>query len=414
MDVLNQGTADIDVISNGHPGTEFWIASIMECWRASVESIIKTGQRLNEAKAALVHGDWEEVRSGLPFGERQVQMLMAIAADARLSNPQYVALLPASWGTIYDLTRLDDDELKRGFQQRIIRPDMIRADVDQLRPLLQESHAKATEGKAGTAGVDDPVRRSTAGTGLQVGEASADLPATSEIMDVTAGETAPISAPMPSGGLAIAHQRIEPADSLDFFPTPLWATRALIEHVFAHLERKGHCEYQIAWEPACGEGHMAEPLREYFRDVLATDIKDYGYGGDSVDFLKSGLGNHADWIITNPPFNISADFVLKAIELAGTGVAMFVRLTWLESVDRYERIFREHPPTLLAIFSERVPLHKDRWEDKGTTMTAYVWLVWIKGAEPRAPFWIPPGCRKSLTNPDDAARFGAVKEGEAA
>lgn len=49
------------------------------------------------------------------------------------------------------------------------------------------SRAKATEGKAGMAGSDDaPVRRSTAGTGLRVGEASADLPATSEHMDVTA------------------------------------------------------------------------------------------------------------------------------------------------------------------------------------------------------------------------------------
>lgn len=50
---------------------------------------------------------------------------------------------------------------------------------------------------AGMAGSDDaPVRRSTAGTGLRVGEASADLPATSEHMDVTAGETAPNSPQM--------------------------------------------------------------------------------------------------------------------------------------------------------------------------------------------------------------------------
>lgn len=40
------------------------------------------------------------------------------------------------------------------------------------------------------AGVNGPVRRSTAGTGLRVGEAVAVLPATSEVMDVTAGETA--------------------------------------------------------------------------------------------------------------------------------------------------------------------------------------------------------------------------------
>ena len=50
--------------------------------------------------------------------------------------------------------------------------------------------AKATKGKAGTAGVKGPVRRSTTGTGLRVGETVAVQPATSATMDVTAGETA--------------------------------------------------------------------------------------------------------------------------------------------------------------------------------------------------------------------------------
>lgn len=52
---------------------------------------------------------------------------------------------------------------------------------------MDQSRAKATEGKAGMAGGQDPVRRSTAGTGLRVGVADAVQPATSEIMDATAG-----------------------------------------------------------------------------------------------------------------------------------------------------------------------------------------------------------------------------------
>lgn len=61
------------------------------------------------------------------------------------------------------------------------------ATADVLKnPFEFESQAKATEGKAGMAGVNGPVRRSTAGTGLRVGEASADLPATDEVMAVTA------------------------------------------------------------------------------------------------------------------------------------------------------------------------------------------------------------------------------------
>lgn len=61
------------------------------------------------------------------------------------------------------------------------------ATADILKnPFEFESQAKATEGKAGMAGVTGPVRRSTAGTGLRVGVASADLPATDEVMAVTA------------------------------------------------------------------------------------------------------------------------------------------------------------------------------------------------------------------------------------
>src|SRR5271168_4599303 len=101
----------------------------------------------------------------------------------------------------------------------------------------------------------------------------------------------------------------------------------------------------------------------------------------------------ADWIITNPPFKDAERFALKALEQARIGVALFVRLQWLESVGRYERLFKNHPPTLIALFAERVPLHMGRWEPKGSTATAYCWLVWIKGQAPQPPFWIPPGQR---------------------
>jgi hypothetical protein len=118
----------------------------------------------------------------------------------------------------------------------------------------------------------------------------------------------------------------------------------------------------------------------------------------------------ADWIITNPPFgDKTVPFVLRALEYAKTGVAMFVRLQWLEGVERWETIFRDHPPTLVCPFAERVNLCKGRWDPDGTTATAYCWLVWVKNRAP-APaqmFWVPPGCREALTRPEDRARYAA-------
>lgn len=412
---LIQGETAIASALNGHPGTEarVWAARITECWRSSVQGIIRTGRLLIEAKADLPHGEFGAMCDrDLPFSDSTAQRLMAIARDNRLSNPAHVQLLPASWGTLYELTKLSDEEFTSAVQQHVIRPDMLRGEAELIRPLTrQESQAKEPEADAieARSGFD------AMGSSRHVAGRTATT--TSENLDVTAGETAPNSSSLPNGARTIMSSRVEDDDSLDFFPTPPWATRALIERVFAHLERRGHCKWQTCLEPACGEGHMAEVLREYFSLVCATDIKGYGYEDAKRDFLKAdysveddGLSPNwpsmYDWIITNPPFGDKSEaFVLRAIELAGTGVAMFVRLQWLETVGRYERLFRDNPPTLIAFFAERVPLHKDRWEPDGDTATAYIWLVWIKGAKPRAPFWIAPGQREALTRPDDAERF---------
>lgn len=210
-----------------------------------------------------------------------------------------------------------------------------------------------------------------------------------------------------NGARSMAPGRQEPSGSLDFSPTPPWATRALIEHVLPAM-LVSRASLTTVHEPACGEGHMAEVLREYFRHVEAVDIHDYGYGDSLQDFLSDDAAANADWIITNPPFGDKAEkFTLKAINQARVGVAIFARLQWLETVGRYERLFRDHPPTQLAFFAERVNLCMGRWEPDGGTATAYMWLIWIKGRSPRPPFWIPPGCQASLTRPDDAERFTA-------
>jgi DUF3102 family protein len=384
-----------------------WALRINASWRRSFESTIEAGQLLIDAKGQLPHGQFEKmIEAELDFSASTAQRLMIVARDHRLTNPAHGQLLPRSARTLYELSKLTDEQFSYGVEHKIITPDMERKDVELIRPTphrAQESQSESNQRQ--TASTDEG-----SAPGLRVGEAVAVQPATSEFMDVTAGETAPNSAPMPSGGLAIAHPRQPDDDPREFFPTPLWATRALFEHVLPHLGKRGQWKFQKAWEPACGEGHMAEVLKEYFPDVFVSDKYPYDYPARECDFITDGKDIGADWVITNPPFRPSTDFVLKALSVAHHGVAMFVRLTWLESAGRFERIFTPHPPTLISIFSERVPLHKGRWESDGVTMTAYVWLVWIKGAEPRAPFWIPPICRKTLTRPDDAKRFGAPQD----
>jgi hypothetical protein len=126
---------------------------------------------------------------------------------------------------------------------------------------------------------------------------------------------------------AVMQQRVEPHDSLDFFPTPPWSTRALCEKIREHYSRD--IDQLTAWEPACGEHAMVRPLREYFAEVFASDVAAYSGGHDILDFLFE-RGRRADWIITNPPFRLAERFITHALTLADIGVAMLVRTSFLE------------------------------------------------------------------------------------
>jgi hypothetical protein len=336
-----------------------WATRISACWHASLKAILEVGRLLAEAKEALPHGAFGRmIESDLPFTARTAQMLMAISADPRITNPKHISHLPASWGTLYEITKLDDKQFEEKIADGTIRPDMMRREL-------------APEPEPQTA--------------------------------------VPPSAPnIPTNSRVVAPTRVEPKDSHDYAPTPPWATRALVEVVLPQI---GIVSLGQVWEPACGEGHIAEVLTEYSDDVIAGDLIDRGYGLSDRDFLSERLEAETDLIITNPPFNKAEEFTLQALRFARVGVAMFVRWQWIEGVGRFERLFSVYPPALVCPFAERVPLHMGRWEPDGDTMTAYCWVVWKRSPAPVQThtrlFWIPPGQRKALTKPDDAERFTA-------
>lgn len=218
----------------------------------------------------------------------------------------------------------------------------------------------------------------------------------------------------PRGAGSVMASRLEPPDSLEFFPTPPWATRALLQHVLAD-EPVAEC---TCWEPAAGEGHMSLVLDEYFKAVYASDVHDYGHLDAIGSFTGNGpdvlvINTRHDWIITNPPFTLAVDFAERALDECWRGVALFVRLSWLESLERYQ-FLRRHPASIVALFSERVNLAKGRWEPDGSTATAYAWIVWKRAhSGPTTFMHIPPGQRRALQKPDDVARFARPKPVEA-
>lgn len=196
---------------------------------------------------------------------------------------------------------------------------------------------------------------------------------------------------------AVMSQRIEPGDSPDDFPTPPWATRALLEHAIG----TDGLEQLTCLEPACGAGHMVKVLEEYFKEVRFADAYDYGIA-PTRDFLSYPYeANAVDWVITNPPFRLAEEFVLRALDVSRMGVAVLVRTVFLESVGRYNRLFLNDPPSTFAQFVERVPMVKGRLDQKATTATGYAWLIWEHNVSDKSKVvWIPP-CRRKLEKPFD-------------
>lgn len=165
----------------------------------------------------------------------------------------------------------------------------------------------------------------------------------------------------------------------DFYPTPPEGTEALL--------RVEKFDGPI-WEPACGEGHMAEVLKAHGYEVVSTDLVDRGYGTPRVDFLME-TQPLAPNIVTNPPFKLGEAFARKALELTTGKVALLCRLMWLEGRER-RMLFEASPLARVWVFSGRLGMTKGAIATQGG-MVPYAWFVFEHGhSGPPTIGWVNP------------------------
>lgn len=195
--------------------------------------------------------------------------------------------------------------------------------------------------------------------------------------------------------------------SLNYFPTPPAAVRALIE--------------AIGWtdggreilDPAAGRGHIVETLEEYNHYVYAADLHDHGKDYVVADWLSDGDERDIDAqdaIIMNPPFGHKDDrvgrptiadrFITKAL-IHAPDVFVFARLGFITPGIRTQTL-RRHLDTMY-VFCDRVPIALGRIARKGGA-TDYVWLHFKRDADslsdPVIKF-IPQGTLKHLWRKGD-------------
>lgn len=184
-----------------------------------------------------------------------------------------------------------------------------------------------------------------------------------------------------NGGYKPTTKRFADLDGPDFFPTPAWATHALIDN-----ESFGG----DIWEPACGNGAMSEVLENTGSTIISSDLYNRGFGEPNHDFLTSTRKYKN--IITNPPFNAAEGFVQSGLNLAKEKFALLLRLAFLEGANRQRTIFSDAPPSRVWVFSERITFYPEGAIQKGSGTTAYAWFVWDKSAPNATELkWLPLG-----------------------
>lgn len=149
------------------------------------------------------------------------------------------------------------------------------------------------------------------------------------------------------GGLGNRRER-------DFYPTPPDVTQALIDYLKIPRDK-------LIWECACGDGDMVEVFQQNGYKCIGTDIKD-GY-----DFLTHSVD--CDWIITNPPFNLSEQFIKRAIDLKKPFAFLLKSQYWHSK--RRMKLFEICPPYAVLPLTWRPD-----FTGQGNSLMDMVWVVW--------------------------------------
>src|SRR5260370_27497052 len=105
-----------------------------------------------------------------------------------------------------------------------------------------------------------------------------------------------------NGGFKPTMKRFADLNGPDFFPTPRWATFALIDNEKFDGD---------IWESACGDGTMSRLLEETGQTVRSSDLFERGFGEAGIDFLSPSKS--ADNIVTKPPYYSAVHFAPNGV-----------------------------------------------------------------------------------------------------
>lgn len=104
-----------------------WGAIVRADLGRSVQGVLDAGRHLREAKEQLGHGEWEPwLQAEVGITRQSAARLMEVSRHPAISNGTHVFQLPPSWGTLYELSRLDPPQLEQAIADGEVTPTLER------------------------------------------------------------------------------------------------------------------------------------------------------------------------------------------------------------------------------------------------------------------------------------------------
>lgn len=160
---------------------------------------------------------------------------------------------------------------------------------------------------------------------------------------------------------------MKPRRKNDFYETPPVFTNILLEDI------KGYMGKNVL-ECCNGDGAISNVLTKKGYQVVTNDIErdaDTNYDA-TEDALWMKHYHNVSWVISNPPFKSAPSIVKKAYHTAYDGIAMLLRLSFLEPCQNRGDFLSNHPPNLIVL-----PRHSFTG-DGGVDSVTCAWFYWIK------------------------------------
>lgn len=142
----------------------------------------------------------------------------------------------------------------------------------------------------------------------------------------------------------------------------------------------------IVFEPCAGNGDIAAQFsgRCFTNDIDSNlrkqDGSEHDYNSDATDSLvwqQWSKYNRIDWVVTNPPYNKAFDVLQHSWNNCTTGVAMLLRLSFLEPTKQRGQWLEENADQMCKIIPVN-PRIRFRQDTNGSDSVTVAWFVWRK------------------------------------